>query len=61
MVVCNWNQDNIKSGYSIYIGISIGRVSKYYKIQIPQKASREEAAGKDDAWVKLEEPSSTAW
>ena len=52
-VVWNWrNQNNITGVYSIHLRISINRISKYYKIQIPKKVSREESSGKDDAWVK---------
>src|SRR5665647_1414491 len=56
-VVWNWrNQDNISGDYSIHLRITINRVSKYYKIQIPKKVSREEWSGKDDAWVKPSHP-----
>ena len=56
-VVWNWrNQNNITGVYSIHLRISINRISKYYKIQIPKKVSREEWSGKDDAWVKPSHP-----
>lgn len=48
-VVWNWgNQNNITDVYSIHLCISINRISKYYKIQIPKKVSREEWSGKDE-------------
>jgi hypothetical protein len=56
-VVWNWrNQNNITGVYSIHLRISINRISKYYKIQIPKKVSREEWSGKDEAWVKPSHP-----
>ena len=56
-VVWNWrNQNNVTGGYSIHLRITINRVSKYFKIQIPKKVSRDEWAGKDDAWVKPNHP-----
>lgn len=50
------NQNNINGVYSIHLRISINRISKYYKIQISKKVSREEWSGKADAWVKPTHP-----
>ena len=50
------NQNNINGVYSMHLRIFINRISKYYKIQIPKKVSREEWSGKDDAWVKPTHP-----
>ncbi len=56
-IVWNWrNQDNIKGDYSVHLRITINRISKYFKVSLPKKVSREEWAGKDDAWVKPNHP-----
>jgi site-specific recombinase XerD len=56
-VVWNWrNQINLKGGYSIHLRITIDRISKYFTIPIPKKVTKEEWAGKDDAWVKSGHP-----
>ncbi len=56
-IVWNWrNQYNIKGDYSVHLRITINRISKYFKILLPKKVSREEWAGKDDAWIKPNHP-----
>lgn len=52
-VIWNWrNQDNVGGRYSIHLRITYNRISRYYKIAIPKKVTKEEWLGKDDAWVK---------
>ena len=56
-VVLNWRGETNKSGlYSIHLRITIDRVSRYYKIQIPQKVSYQQWSGVEDAWVKAIHP-----
>lgn len=52
-VVHNWrNETNASGRYSIHLRITIDRVSKYYKVPVPQKVSLLQWSGKDDGWVK---------
>src|SRR5664279_2916729 len=52
-VVLNWrNQDNVTERYSIHLRITIYRIARYYKIDVPKKVTKEEWSGKDGAWVK---------
>lgn len=52
-VIWNWrNQDNVGGRYSIHLRITYNRISRYYKIAIPKKVTKEEWSGRDDAWVK---------
>ncbi|MFN8288944.1 MAG: site-specific integrase [Chitinophagaceae bacterium] len=52
-VVCNWRNENNKSGlYSIYLRVTINRDSRYYKVPVPQKISLSQWTGKEDGWVK---------
>lgn len=52
-VVLNKKGATNKSGvYSIYLRITINRESRYYKIPIPQKISKEQWSGKEDSWIK---------
>lgn len=56
-VVYNWRNEKNKSRlYSIHLRITIERVSRYYKIEVPQKVSPEQWNGKDDYWVKNTHP-----
>jgi len=56
-IVWNWrNLDNVGGCYSIHIRITLNRTSRYYKISVPKKVSKEEWSGKDDAWVKSTHP-----
>lgn len=51
--VYNWRNGTNKSGlYSIHLRLTIDRVSKYFKIPVPQKVSKEQWNGKEDYWVK---------
>jgi len=60
--VLNWRNATNKTGlYSIHIRITIQRVSKYYKIDIPQKVSLKDwidanPDSNDDCWVKKSHP-----
>jgi len=52
-VVCNWRNENNASGlYSIHLRITIDRISKYFKVPVPQKVSLAQWTGKEDGWVK---------
>lgn len=56
-VVFNWRNEKNKSGlYSIYLRITIDRVSRYYKIQVPQKVAHSQWSGAEDSWVKAAHP-----
>ncbi|RYZ26111.1 MAG: hypothetical protein EOO10_16480, partial [Chitinophagaceae bacterium] len=56
-VVFNWRSETNKSGlYSIHLRITIDRVSRYYKVQIPSKVSYQQWSGVEDAWVKATHP-----
>src|SRR5215218_9903229 len=56
-VVFNWRGETNKSGlYSIYLRITIDRVSRYYKIQSPQKITYQHWGGVEDSWVKATHP-----
>lgn len=56
-VVLNWrNEQNVKGMYSVYLRITINRISKYYKIETPQKVRPDEWANHEDFWVKNTHP-----
>lgn len=56
-VVHNWRNEHNKKGlYSIHLRITIERVSKYYKIEVPQKVAQKDWAGTEDSWVKSSHP-----
>jgi hypothetical protein len=56
-IVFNWRGETNKSGlYSIYLRITIDRVSRYYKIYLPQKITYQQWSGVEDAWVKSTHP-----
>lgn len=56
-VVYNWRKESNKSGlYSLHLRITIDRVSKYFKIAVPQKVSQLQWNGKEDSWVKNNHP-----
>ena len=55
--VLNWrNEQNKKGLYSIHLRITIDRISKYYKIEVPQKVAQKDWAGLEDMWVKNTHP-----
>jgi Site-specific recombinase XerD len=55
--VLNWRNEKNKSNlYSIHLRITIDRISKYYKIPVPQKVTPLQWSGKEDAWVKPNHP-----
>ncbi|RZK02639.1 MAG: hypothetical protein EOO46_18395 [Flavobacterium sp.] len=56
-VVLNWRGETNKSGlYSVYLRITIDRVSRYFKIESPQKITYQHWSGVEDAWVKAAHP-----
>jgi len=56
-VLLNWRGETNQSGlYSVYLRITIDRVSRYYKIQLPQKVSYQQWSGVEDSWVKSSHP-----
>jgi len=56
-VVLNWrNEQNVKGMYSVYLRITINRISKYYKIETPQKVRPNEWINHEDCWVKNTHP-----
>jgi len=53
----NWqNRINVTGRYSIYLRITIDRISEYYRLHLPQKVAKEEWYGKDGRWVKDNHP-----
>jgi hypothetical protein len=47
--VWNWrNEFNVSGKYSIYLRITLNRVSKYYTIEVPEKVRAEEWSGIED-------------
>lgn len=60
--VLNWrNHANKRGVYSIHLRITIQRISKYYKIDIPQKVAGKDwidskKDGQEDCWVKQSHP-----
>ena len=56
-VVLNWRNHDNKSGlFSVYLRITIDRVSRYFKIPIPKKITIDQWSGSDDCWVKPNHP-----
>lgn len=55
--VLNWRNDQNKSGlFSVYLRITINRIARYHKIQIPQKIREDEWTDTEDCWVKNSHP-----
>ncbi|MFM2337478.1 MAG: hypothetical protein RL115_671, partial [Bacteroidota bacterium] len=56
-VVINWrNEVNANNCYSVYLRMTLNRVSSYYKIPLPQKVKLNQWSNKDGAWVKNTHP-----
>jgi hypothetical protein len=52
-VILNWRNETNKSGlYPIHLRITINRLSKYYRIDIPKKITLKDWSSTEDAWVK---------
>jgi hypothetical protein len=55
--VLNWRNDQNKSGlFSVYLRITINRISRYHKIRIPKKIREDEWSQTEDCWVKSSHP-----
>ena len=51
--VLNWeNRKNVSGKYPIHLRITLGRASKYYRVHVPEKVSKDQWHGKDGRWVK---------
>ena len=56
-VVLNWRNHDNKSGlFSVYLRITIDRVSRYFKILIPKKIRIDQWSYGDDCWVRTNHP-----
>lgn len=56
-VVFNWRGAVNSTGlYSVHLRFIEGISSKYYKIDTPQKITKEEWGGRDDEWIKSSHP-----
>ena len=52
-VVFNWRSEENKSGvYSIHLRVTLDRVARYYRIEVPRKVAPAQWSGAEDAWVK---------
>jgi site-specific recombinase XerD len=52
-VLLNWRRKRNKSGkYPVHIRLTIGLVSKYVPVELPEKIKYEQWTGQDDYWVK---------
>ena len=56
-VLLNWRKEkNLTGKYSVYLRITLNRISKYYTIQLPEKVREDHWTGVEDAWVKKTHP-----
>ena len=56
-VILNWRKEVNSSGlYSVYLRITLNRISRYYKVDTPQKVRQDQWSGIPDSWVKNSHP-----